>query len=291
MFAQFFGEYLLRNEVVTREQFLSAMSRIKTSRLKLGTIAMSRGLMDPAQVDECCFLQTREDKRFGEIAIERGYLTWAQVEDLLSAQEPTYILLGQILVEDGLINHIELEELINNYREESSINTVEESDEAQIRKLIDNLCSMSVASAWDHNLMYLELFFKNVIRFIGNDFTILPPTLTNNLYVELLTTQGMIVTNHMFSHIEMSNATAIEFASRFTGENFEVVDEYVEASLQDFLNIHNGLFFVNMSNMYNLECFLEPPYTTNSTTIKLDSRCIVIPVLFSFGEIHLIITF
>ena len=56
--------------------------------------------MTAKEVDECLYVQTREDKRFGEIAVNRGYLTDEQVNELLSKQTPDYILLGQNLVED-----------------------------------------------------------------------------------------------------------------------------------------------------------------------------------------------
>ena len=36
-------------------------------------------------------------------------------------------------------------------------------------------------------------------------------------------------------------------------------DEYVSASMEDFLNLHNGLYSVNMSNDYSMELHLQPP--------------------------------
>lgn len=52
------------------------------------------------------------------------------------------------------------------------------------------------------------------------------------------------------SGIDMSKSVAIAFASRYAKEEFHEFDEYVKASIEDFLNLHNGLFNVNMSNEF-----------------------------------------
>ena len=79
MYSQFFGSYLLRRDAITPEQLTHAISQLSAAHIKLGTLAMHKGYMVASEVDEVCFLQTREDRRFGEIAIERGYLTEDQV--------------------------------------------------------------------------------------------------------------------------------------------------------------------------------------------------------------------
>lgn len=61
------------------------------------------------------------------------------------------------------------------------------------------------------------------------------------------------------SGVDMSKSVAIAFASRYAKEEFHEFDEYVKASIEDFLNLHNGLFNVNMSNEFSLELNLCPP--------------------------------
>lgn len=69
MYAQFFGSYLLSREAATPEQMKEAIAKLSNARIKLGTLAMHKGLMTAEEVDEVCYLQTREDKRFGEIGL------------------------------------------------------------------------------------------------------------------------------------------------------------------------------------------------------------------------------
>ncbi len=92
MYSQLFGSYLLRKNAVTPEQLQAALSRIETSHIKLGTLAIHKGLMVASEVDQVCFLQTREDKRFGELAVEKGFLTDEQLGDLLKSQIPAVSL-------------------------------------------------------------------------------------------------------------------------------------------------------------------------------------------------------
>ena len=72
MYTQFLGNYLLQKGIVTQEQLFDAMARLSQTHIKLGTIAIHEGLMTANEVDECLYVQTREDKRFGEIVGRRN---------------------------------------------------------------------------------------------------------------------------------------------------------------------------------------------------------------------------
>ena len=75
MYTQFFGNYLLANGYVTRDQLFSAMRQEADQHMKLGTLAIHAGYMNAAQVDDVVIHQTHQDNRFGELAIQLGYLT------------------------------------------------------------------------------------------------------------------------------------------------------------------------------------------------------------------------
>ena len=52
MYTQFFGNYLLANGYVTRDQLFSAMRQEADQHMKLGTLAIHAGYMNAAQVDD-----------------------------------------------------------------------------------------------------------------------------------------------------------------------------------------------------------------------------------------------
>ena len=72
MYTQFFGNYLLANGYVTRDQLFSAMRQEADQHMKLGTLAIHAGYMNAAQVDDVVIHQTHQDNRFGELAIDRS---------------------------------------------------------------------------------------------------------------------------------------------------------------------------------------------------------------------------
>ena len=139
MYSQFFGSYLLRRDAITPERLTHAISQLSAAHIKLGTLAMHKGYMVASEVDEVCFLQTREDRRFGEIAIERGYLTEDQVRELLKTQIPDFLLFGQCLVDDGAISYEELQTLVLDYEAENEMYDIDLNIESKekITQLIE----------------------------------------------------------------------------------------------------------------------------------------------------------
>lgn len=294
MYAQFFGSYLLRNEAITTEQLLEAFSKMKNARIRLGTLAMHKGLMTAAEVDECCFIQTREDKRFGEIALERGYLTFDQVEELLRSQDSDYLLLGQTLVENGVFNNADFDKYLKAYSAESQLEStdMDMENKDKIKALIEQFVAMADTPVSEHVIMYLNLLFNDLIRFIGEDFTPLAPQVVKEFDVKYCVCQPISSVSYSSdSYINMDEDAAIEFASRYAKDQFMEFDEYVQASLEDFLNLHNGLFLVNMSNQYSIECALKPPFSVEAKiNVEGNKSLLLLPIVYPFGTFELLIT-
>lgn len=292
MYSQLFGSYLLRKEAVTPEQLADAIAKVGDAHIKLGTLAIHQGLMVAAEVDEVCFLQTREDKRFGEIAIDRGYLTEDQVRDLLKSQIPDYLLLGQCLVESGAFSNADLETLMVDYQTENEMYDMDMNVEnkEKITKLIERFFLVAEIPVTEYSVMYMELMFNNLIRFIGDDFTPLAPVPCSEYPVNYCVSQALHGKVNCISRIDMPKESAIAFASRYANQEFTEFDEYVQASLEDFINLHNGLFIVNISNEYSVELTLDPPMVESDETLTLSEASFVIPIIYPFGTIHLIVS-
>jgi hypothetical protein len=291
MYTQFFGNFLLGREIITPTQLLEVMSAQKSTRIKIGTLAMHAGYMTAKEVEQILAVQTRVDKRFGEIAIEDGYLTQEQVNELLSQQAPNYMLLGQILEEKGYVSRAELEQLIVDYQSEYEIYDLDMADDDQ-KEMVDHLLTKLIPSVdefTDHVTSYLELLFHNLIRFIGDDFTPLDIITLPEVPLTSCTSQIMESDKFVFeSALDMDVATSISFASRYVGEEFEEMDSYIKASLEDFLNLHNGLFIVNMSNDFSEEIELHPPVEYEKPVFTSGQQSHVLPVLYPFGTIYFI---
>lgn len=289
MFAQFFGSYLLNNKAVSNEDLLEAISRLKKARIKLGTLAMHRGFMTAKEIDEVCMMQSREDKRFGEIAIARDYLTDSQVEELLKAQNPDYLLLGQILVDMNVLTNAQLEELFLKYQNETEIYDMDMESQANFDQLMKKFLLVSERQMPTELVDYLKLFFNNLLRFVGEDFMPMSPVPSSEFPVNYAVEQQISGDVKKKTFIDMSKETAVIFASRFAKMEFKEFDEYVKASIEDFLNLNNGLYGVNISNNYSKEITLNPPTVVDKDILELPKDSYVIPFAYPFGTIHLIL--
>lgn len=290
MYTQFFGNYLLTNGYVTKEQLFDAMKKQEEAHMRLGTLAIHKGLMTTDAVEEIVILQTHESKKFGELAVENGYLTEDELTDLLQEQSPDFLLLAQILVDDGIISPVEMDSIIATYKDDNEIIELDMTADQHdiIMNQIDNLF-IDYENLAEECKSYFELLFNDFIRFVGEDFTTLPAEKVDVFPVDCASTQTVLGKYNIKSIISMDEETAIAFASRYVGESFIEYDEYVQASLEDFLNLHNGLFIVNVSNSDSIELNITAPEKIEDPIIDFANETLHFQVMYSFGLVHFLI--
>ena len=294
MYTQFFGNFLLSRGVVTSEQLINAIKEESTTHIKLGTLAIHAGYMTASEADNIIIMQTHEDKRFGELAVQGGYMTEEQVNSLLKMQKPDYLLLGQILIEQGILTNTDFENLIVDYQSEYEIYDLDMATEKKevVTNMLKNYCSFSNHPQADKAIHYLYLLFNNLVRFIGEDFTTLNPIpcpeYPTNYCISQKTHNDTL---SMTSALDIDPNTAVAFASRYAGETFDSFDEYAKASIEDFLNLHNGLFNVNMSNPSSIELSLCPPEVHSGDVLEFDTPAYILPVIFPFGMVYFVLAF
>lgn len=291
MYTQFFGNYLLSNGYVTKEQLFSAMRREANQHMKLGTLAMHAGLMTASEVDETVIQQTHQDRKFGELAVELGYMTDDQVLSLLKQQNPAYLSLGQVLLDDGVITNADFEKIMKDYGSSNGItdlDAVTEMPEA-IHQLLNHFLLKSETTISHNGYMFVELLFNDFIRFIGDDFTPLEVKEVTTAPVQCCVKQEVHGEYAINTYISMDEATAIAFASRYVHDEFKEYDEYVQSSLDDFLNLQNGLFIVNVSNDSSTELTLGVPEAQETDTLNFKNKTLHFPVLYPFGNIDIYI--
>ena len=290
MYTQFFGNYLLANGYVTRDQLFSAMRQEADQHMKLGTLALHAGYMNAAQVDDVVIHQTHQDNRFGELAIQLGYLTEAQVEELLKQQTPAFLSLGQVLLDEGVLTNTDFEQIIQDYRSKNGMEDEESLIERRknIQQLFENFFSSTDAALSEKGHMFIELLFNDFIRFIGSDYTPLSVEEVTEASIACCVKQEIHGDYAINTYISMDLDTAIAFATRYVHEQFHSYDEYVQASLEDFLNLHNGLYNVNISNTLGKELTLEAPEVVSDELIELSSSSYLLQVMYPFGVINFI---
>ena len=286
MYTQFFGNFLLEKNLITKEQLLKALESQKGQGLRLGTLAIHSGLLTAAEVNHIHGIQTQENKRFGDLAKELGYLTSVQIDKLLSAQTPSYLQLCQALVDLDYLSTEDFESAMKEYQQLNQLNDLDFSNEQydKVALLIARFFSDQLVNDPGCYAAYITLFFNNIVRFIGQDFTPSKVIITNDLEAKHMAIQKIKGKYSLITGVAMEEDALISFASRYAGEEFYENDEFTQAALEDFLNLHNGLFAVNISNSEAVELELDPPeYVTEELAPQ---EYYVIPLDFPFGEIH-----
>lgn len=290
MYNQFFGNYLFSNGYVTKEQLLPALARQSKALMHVSTLALYVGYMSAQEIEHVLELQDEEGKKFSEIAIKYGYLTHEQVVDLLNTKAPDFLLIGQLLINDGVFTYEEFENILADYRSQTEFLDLELNDENRndFHRLVEDFSIVSETAIPDFGKSYLELMFNNFVRYIGDDFSTLPPTLCTEFATECCVSQtieGSYVVNTYFN---MDEATALAFAERYSGEAYNEVDEYVTASIEDMLNLHNGLFIVNASNERLNELSIGVIGHHPNTIINFETTTYLFPICYPFGIIYFI---
>ena len=288
MFTQFFGNYLLNQKLVTPEQLVDAMQGKNNTRMKLGVLAINAGYMTASQVERVHELQSKMDKRIGDIAVELGYMTEEQVSELLHAQPLGYLLLGQAIVDKGYMTNSEFEDAINSYKVKYSLtdDDIASNADNKIGNLISSLYDFSKTSNPGLYEEFVSLLMNNLVRFIGDDFSPLEPEFSVDSTAYKYTSQSINGEFSANTTLFADEPTLIEFACRYSGEEIKELNEYVEASGQDFINLNNGLFTVNVSNNQQIELTLTPPSPLADLTKSEVSNCLILPFQVPFGTIR-----
>lgn len=120
MGVQFFGQFLLEQNVITRDQLLDAVEYQEAQNLKLGAYAVKKEFISQADVERINQLQQSKDLRFGEAAVELGLLSKGQVEELITAQKNDRIYLGEAVVTKGHASQEQIDEALDNFKKQQA---------------------------------------------------------------------------------------------------------------------------------------------------------------------------
>ncbi len=291
MYTQFFGSYLLNKGYITMSQLIEVLEYQKSVRLKLGVLAINAGYMTADQVNKVHRLQLKIDKMFGSIAVEMGYLTDEQVSELLKSQNIGYIILGQALVDKGFMTNVRFENAIEEYKKECKIQETDftSTQSEKMLEIIENFYEFEVFEDAALYTEYIWLLFKNLVRFIGDDFIPMKSVTIREYECRNFASQTIDGEFRAYTALETDDATLIKFASKFSNEDYTEIDEYVKASFNEFMSLTNGIFCVNMSNANRMELDLTPQiFDTNKRLLRL-KNAFCIPIKFTYGIINFII--
>ncbi|MFZ7101458.1 MAG: hypothetical protein ACOWWO_02225 [Peptococcaceae bacterium] len=286
MFSQYFGNYLLNKGLITPEQLKEGLSLEKSLKVKLGILAMSYGFMTGGQVAHVHSQQAKLDKKFGEIAVQLGYLTDRQLEELLASQKYGHLLLGQALVDTGCLSLPDLQMALEEYKKNYSLGDEEllSLQRGEVEQFVTTFLKI------EHTVYknYITLLIKNIIRFIDSSPQVDSYSVQECYHARWLTFQKIKGEINLYTALAADTEVFLQMAGKFAGENFNELTELARASLGEFLNLHNGIFLVNMSDQ-GLELEMKPQMFCGDHKITGLEKGYIVPIRLSFGKLDLIL--
>lgn len=290
MFTQYFGQYLFNKGIITASQLCDLLAYEQSVRVKLGVLAINAGLMTAAQVEEVHELQRTMHRRFGEIAIDKGFLTQPELDSLLGQQASRHLSLSQAIIDKGYLTLNQLEAALEKFKQETRLS--EEQFQALQRADIDQIVRLFLkfpeGESGSLYYDYVTLLLKNIVRFLNERPVLSWPLPITKKTEGWLITQQAIGDITLCSGLVLSDATLVGVASRFSQEDLTQVDEFAKDSVAEFLNLHNGIFLINLSDK---GCELDlQPQTIEPNTNFTQHNDYRIPIDLSCGRLEVFIS-
>ncbi len=139
--------------------------------------------------------------------------------------------------------------------------------------------------------IYLAELIFNLNRFVDKNITSRPTEIVREIPKSCHIAQGIKGDYNALSALYAEPEVLTSFAAMYSKIELSNYEEIVNELAADFLNLHNGLFLVNLSEAENVESTLTPPITgENGEVIELLSDTYVMPVDFTFGTVNFILS-
>ena len=138
---------------------------------------------------------------------------------------------------------------------------------------------------------YIEKLVYNILTYVNDKISLGTIEITDNYVAKNELSQNITGCPSAFSSVDGATSALIAFAEEYSHLGVTDLDMLCKEVIVDFLNLHNGLFVVKLSQDNICELSLDAPkqdgsYTIDNTTYK---SITVIPIIFSYGTIKFLL--
>jgi len=286
MFIQLFGKYLVEKKAITDDILRQIIEKQKTVRVKLGTIAVSEGILTEAQVEEINEMQKQQDKRFGDIAVDMELLSPDQIVDLLSKQGNAYMQFIELTTSLSRLTNSDIEEFLKIYKKDMGFS--DEELEALKADDIDKLMPLFVFSSKPYIKDIAGLVIRNLVRFVSSDFYIEKASHVKELSYAELSTQEMNGDHNIFIGIaeEEDKGGFLKIGNSFSHCDKAATDADTFDAVSEFINVTSGLFVTEKSKA-GVNIDMEPPLSFKAQ--KAVGDFYVIPVYLEGKKVDIVL--
>ena len=138
---------------------------------------------------------------------------------------------------------------------------------------------------------YIRKLILDVLMYVNTDISVGEITLVSEFYANKELSQEITGVPSAYSALDASEDVLIRFAADYSKMEMNEYDVLVKESLLDFLNLHNGLFVVQLSKLNICELSLAVPKQNGAFLMSSPAtgKITVIPVSFPYGTIQFLL--
>ncbi len=167
------------------------------------------------------------------------------------------------------------------------MDTMEQMRDVLSRSNYESLSS----SMTDFIKEYIQKLIADILTYVNTDISVGQIELVPEYYLNKELSQEITGIPSAYSAMDAPENVLISFAAQYSKEDVKEYDLLVKESLLDFLNLHNGLFVVQLSKLNICELNLAAPKQTGAFLITSPATgdITVIPVTFPYGTIRFLL--
>lgn len=158
MAVKFFGQFLVENNLVSREALLKALELQEQKNLKFGEMAINTGYVTREEIERAHNAQLSKDLKLGDVLVEMGILTLKQLDDIVTRQQNTHLYIGEALVQVGAISRVQLQEHLDAFKKDQA---------HYVSERIELPAGVANGLVWE---MTADLTYKMITRVLGLPF-------------------------------------------------------------------------------------------------------------------------
>lgn len=155
------------------------------------------------------------------------------------------------------------------------------------------------SSNWDNikdkinelEIAYVNKLIENIVTYVDSEISIENLELVSTYSMAEEISQEITGIPASYSAIDGDASAMVQFAEQYSHLGVTEFDELAKEVLLDFLNLHNGLYIVQLSNLNICELSLSVPKQNGEIklTSPINGNIIVIPINFKFGTVKFLL--
>ena len=276
--SQYLAQYLLNTGVLGSETVRQLLVKASRRKPQLPVLAMQQKLLKAGQLEEFTGLSTAKFKAAVE---EKGLLTKAQVKNLQDMPANDDWRFAQVMLDKKVAGYTELEKLITEWRLSAG----------PLQEAVARAAGQEVEKELGDYSDYVGVFVHTFTRFMGGQTVIEPdqqaavPKAAERTH---MVSQRLSGDRAFVVGIVAQDDAFLELARQYSREELPWLNPLAEDSMEEFLNVVNGLYAVELAKR-DLEIDLELPHTVKNT-LPMGNLQLSMRLSSAFGDFLLVLS-